>query len=233
MAAVLAVVGLTVVIVGAFVLKQATNAPAELGATTAPTQATAPTHAPTASRKTASDRFWDKFGIDGDMPSPTSLEGVLTSADAVVLGMVVDVRPGLVVGDEDYPDDPLESGYNANLVVEAQDRLSGPVKAGDLLVVEIFLGTGHPFTPDLAEGIPEDSSVFVLRDKATFMEQMGNPEEVVEAARGLYWFMPGAVFRDIGGIVHVVRGTTRPHITEQDGRPFDEFVAVVRALLGS
>jgi hypothetical protein len=57
MAAALAVVGLMVVIVGAFVVKPATNAPAELGATTAPTQATAPTHAPTASGKTASDRW--------------------------------------------------------------------------------------------------------------------------------------------------------------------------------
>jgi hypothetical protein len=138
-----------------------------------------------------------------------------------------------VVRDQDYPDDPLESGYNANLIVEVQDRLSGPVKAGDLLVVEVFLGIGYPFTPGLAEGIPEESSVFALQDKASFMEQMGNPEEVVEAARGLYWFRPGAVFRDIDGTVHVVRGTTRPHITEQDGRPFDEFVAELRALLGS
>ena len=180
-----------------------------------------------------SDRFWARLAVDGDMPSPASLEGLAMEADAVVVGTVVDIRPGLVVYAEDHPNDAREAAYNANVIVEVTDGLSGAPGPGSRVVIEIFLGIGHPFTSDLAQGLPTETSVFMLQDKALFQERMGNPDHVVEAARGLYWFMPSGLFRDIDGKVRVWPGTTRLHVTRQEGRQFDEFVRELRALLGS
>jgi hypothetical protein len=186
-----------------------------------------------------SDRFWSRFAVNGIYGERfDSLHDMALSADAVVVGSIVEARPGRVVRDleaEAAGATPEEAAtYFANVVIEVKANLAGPAQPGARLVVEFLVGSRGAI-PGSAEGVPKELAVFVLRDKLVMAERYGwSEEQKKEAAVGLYVLeTPETVFRDLNGKARVLKTADSGYIRDQNDRQFDELVRDLKGLLAS
>lgn len=200
--------------------------------TPAPAGSTAPADGSALPDQAASDAWWYWFAVGGLWSrSYESLEGLVTGADAVVLGRIVEAGPGRVEGaiSPDGWDDRVFYTY-ARVSVER-------VIAGRLASREIVIQLLSPDPATFADRLrafPKEPAIFFVTDLyRSLTEDFGNsPGPELDQVRGIYeWTIPGAVVRDIAGVARpLLQLTAAPYLVSLDGRPFDEVVATVARL---
>ena len=154
-----------------------------------------------------------------------SLEAITEGSDAVVLGHVVDVRPGRRAG----------GCGNAAATVQVDALLAGtlPPPSRDQLTLEYFDFCGG--VPDLEASIPRAPGVFFLRNKGVdtrmFRPDAPAAEIAIESAFWRTVIMAGTVVNG-NGAVDVPETMNAPFLADLKGLPFDDFVREIATIGG-
>jgi hypothetical protein len=154
-----------------------------------------------------------------------SLEAMTLASDAVVLGHVVDVRPGRIFGG---------CGYAA-ATVQVDGLLAGALESSfwDGLTLEYFGGCGD--VADLIEQIPRQPAVYFLRNKGmdVRMFQPGATKAEIEAESG-FWrtVIDAGTVINRNGAAHAPSTYNAEFLVAAEGLPFDDFVRAVQELGG-
>ena len=152
-----------------------------------------------------------------------SLAGITRSVDAVVLGRVIEARPGRVFSG---------CGYTA-AIVEVERVLAGRMRSavGDRLTLEYF-GFCQTRLPEIGHEIPAERAAFFLRNggvAAKLADPRASRADVERESQ--YWhlvILAGTVV-DRGGLVHVPETLNAPFLASLEGTSFPGFVDQVRS----
>ena len=172
-----------------------------------------------------SDRFWALTRVRGmAAESFTDLGVMAKSADAVVVGRIVEIAKGREwVANPNEVDDPVfgESALArfataTILIEEVIGKTTYPVR--DRIALEIFLPQDK-LVPHLEDTLPLERSVFFLRNKGP--EDSTDYYRLVNDEQGLV--------REFGGVSHTF-GVENPMLARIEGGPFSELLAELRKL---
>ncbi len=154
-----------------------------------------------------------------------SIEAITEASDAVVLGHVIDVRPGRRVGG---------CGYAA-ATVQVDALLAGTLAppSRDQLILEYSDFCGE--MPELGETIPRQPGVFFLRNKGVetrmFRPDATAAEIAIESAFWRTVILAGTVVNR-NGAVDVPETMNAPFLAQLKGLPFDDFVREIATIGG-
>lgn len=154
----------------------------------------------------------------------TDLGVMAKSADAVVVGRIVEIAKGREwVANPNEVDDPVfgESALArfataTILIEEVIGKTTYPVR--DRIALEIFLPQDK-LVPHLEDTLPLERSVFFLRNKGP--EDSTDYYRLVNDEQGLV--------REFGGVSHTF-GVENPMLARIEGGPFSELLAELRKL---
>jgi hypothetical protein len=154
-----------------------------------------------------------------------SLEAMTVASDAVVLGRVIDVKPGRIFSG---------CGYAA-ATVQVDALLAGTLgaRSQDHLTLEYFGFCGD--MADVVEEIPREVGVFFLRNKGaeTRLVQPDATEAEI-AAESVFWravIRAGTVVNR-NGAAHAPSTYNAEFLAVTEGLPFDDFVRAVQGFGG-
>lgn len=180
------------------------------------------------SQRDASDRFWARVTPQSALEAEhyESLSDMTASADAVVLGRIVEVLPGRVFGNPaSYPVGAAAS--YATAIVEVTDVLSGDPGARTLQL-ELLLPDAEVLA-DLQAALPRERAVYFLRNKGHEAALLGLPPNVQANERPFFRLVnTRAVLRDIDGNVAAPVSADEGFLLELDGTPFSDLLATLR-----
>lgn len=157
-----------------------------------------------------------------EVEAPTSLEQLVTDADAVVRGEIVAIGLGRAFGDP-ASDDAL---HYAAATLRVDELLAGRLTdaARGELTLEIPLFDG----PDSIDALPTwGEAVFILRNKGTSAAAAGLPAGV-QATESMFYRLStfGSIVVRDGDVARTDPGA--PLLADLDGRPFGQALAILR-----
>jgi hypothetical protein len=158
--------------------------------------------------------------------TPTSLDALIATSDAVVRGHVVDVADGRRFGSATY------ALHYAALTVRVDELLGGalPSASATSLTLEIPLFGGPESLPALRASMLDTERLLFLRNKGTSAREAGLDARA-QAAEAVYFRLVtfGSEVSEAGGLASVPPDDT-DLLGSFAGRPFRDAVAAVRAL---
>jgi hypothetical protein len=172
--------------------------------------------------------LWDSlYRPDGlvEVEHYQSLREMALAADAVVVGRIVEIRPGREFGP------PEERHHYAAAQVEVIATLRGDVASTKQLIWELPLppGQGAAEAQQLNAKLPPEPLLLFLRNKATeVLSGLGDGDAAVEAS--FYrTVVSGAVFANVAGrAVLPIEPHASEFLLELDGASFDDLIMSVR-----
>ncbi len=179
----------------------------------------------------APNDFWLSFLRPGavEVERYASLDRIVRSSDAVVVGRIVSVRPG-----REFGEPGIDMVHYAAATVAVDEVLAGTVIGrGPELILELQMphGQGASDVSALASRVPASQHVLFLRNKGVEVARAGLAEVIVERETPFYRTVTSAAY-----LVERQGRVDAPGVTDHDsfllaleGRDFREVVASIRS----
>lgn len=170
----------------------------------------------------ATARFWTSLFLEArEAEHYDSLAAMRDASDAVVVGRITSVTKGRIFGDP--PDDVVQY---VTAVVEVESVLKGQLKevAPNRIQLEIMV-PGAATLDDLVASTPVSRSVYFLRHKASELEALGAPADVVAADQLFYRLviLRGVIWESADA-AHGMDAGEPDFLTQLNGRAMNEVI---------